>query len=483
MQPVKDRPRELVIRTRQDETDQVLVTVSDCGVGVAAENADRLFDAFFTTKSGGMGMGLSICRSIVNAHGGRLSASGNSRSRRDVSVHLAIASGGQYVTGRPASPHTLAGAEEPVVFVVDDDASMRDALSNLFRSVGLRVEVFGSAHEFLQSTLPNVASCLILDIRLPRLSGLDFQAELAKADIHIPIIFMTGHGDIPMTVRAMKAGAVDFLTKPFRDQDMLDAVTTAIERDRVSRDEARVLSGLHARFATLTPREREVIALVTCRAHEQADRSRNRHCRDHREDTSRAHHEENGREIAGRSGEDGGDARDQARIRIRGRKPKYDFPPDLRTHSPVTRLLRQRTASGRLQEGPLLSNPPVISIIDDDGSVRAATHNLVRSLGYIVHTFASAEEFLRSSHLNDTSCVITDVRMPTMSGLDLQAHLLAKGHSVPFIFITAFPVESDRARALKAGATCFLTKPFDGEPLIECLEAALAQERARPAGK
>jgi FixJ family two-component response regulator len=118
------------------------------------------------------------------------------------------------VSGRPASPHTLTSAEEPVVFVVDDDASMREALSNLFRSVGLRVEVFGSAHEFLQSTLPNVASCLILDIRLPRQSGLDFQAELAKADIRIPIIFMTGHGDIPMTVRAMKAGAVDFLTKP-----------------------------------------------------------------------------------------------------------------------------------------------------------------------------------------------------------------------------------------------------------------------------
>jgi FixJ family two-component response regulator len=129
--------------------------------------------------------------------------------------------------------------------------------------VGLRVEVFGSAPEFLQSELPDVASCLILDIRLPRLSGLDFQVDLAKAAIHIPIIFMTGHGDIPMTVRAMKAGAVDFLTKPFRDQDMLDAVTAAIERDRNSRNEAKILSGLHAHFATLTAREREVMALVT----------------------------------------------------------------------------------------------------------------------------------------------------------------------------------------------------------------------------
>ena len=165
------------------------------------------------------------------------------------------------VTGSLASPP--ANAEEPTVFVVDDDASVREALSNLFRSVGLRVAVFGSAHEFLQSKLPDVPSCLILDIRLPRLSGLDFQAELTKANINIPIIFMTGHGDIPMTVRAMKAGAVDFLTKPFRDQDMLDAVTTAIERDRNSRDETKVLSDLQALFAALTPRERQVMKLVT----------------------------------------------------------------------------------------------------------------------------------------------------------------------------------------------------------------------------
>jgi FixJ family two-component response regulator len=167
------------------------------------------------------------------------------------------------VTGRPTLPRNLAIAEEPIVFVIDDDAPMREALGNLFRSVGLQVEVFGSASEFLQSKLPDVPGCLILDIRLPRLSGLDFQAELVKAGIHIPIIFMTGHGDIPMSVRAMKAGAIDFLTKPFRDQDMLDAVTTAIERDRGNRNEARILSDLRALFATLTPREREVMALVT----------------------------------------------------------------------------------------------------------------------------------------------------------------------------------------------------------------------------
>ena len=165
--------------------------------------------------------------------------------------------------GRSASPRDVASPEDPVVYVVDDDASVREALRNLIRSVGLRVEVFGSGPEFLQSKLPDVPSCLILDIRLPRLSGLDFQVDLAKAGIHIPIIFMTGHGDIPMTVRAMKAGAVDFLTKPFRDQDMLDAVTAAIERDRNSRKEAKIVSELHARFVTLTAREREVMTLVT----------------------------------------------------------------------------------------------------------------------------------------------------------------------------------------------------------------------------
>jgi FixJ family two-component response regulator len=157
---------------------------------------------------------------------------------------------------------TEAVESEAIVFVVDDDPSMRKALSNLFRSVGLRAEVFGSARELLESELPEVASCLVLDIRLPGPSGLDFQAELAKANIQIPIIFMTGHGDIPMTVKAMKAGAVDFLTKPFRDQDMLDAVAIAIERDRTRRKDEKIVAELQAVFETLTARERDVLALV-----------------------------------------------------------------------------------------------------------------------------------------------------------------------------------------------------------------------------
>ena len=156
-----------------------------------------------------------------------------------------------------------ATAEQPVVFVVDDDESVREALRSLFRSVSLRVETFGSAADFLRSELPEVASCLVLDVRLPGVSGLDFQAELAKANIHIPIIFMTGHGDIPMSVQAMKAGAVDFLTKPFRDQNMLDAVAAAVERDRSRRKDEQRLSDVRARFDGLTEREREVMGLVT----------------------------------------------------------------------------------------------------------------------------------------------------------------------------------------------------------------------------
>jgi FixJ family two-component response regulator len=157
----------------------------------------------------------------------------------------------------------LARVKDQIVYVVDDDAVMREALSSLFRSVDLQVKVFGSAPELLQGSLADKPSCLVLDIRLPGVSGLEFQVELANAGIHIPIIFMTGHGDIPMSVRAMKAGAVDFLEKPFRHQEMLDAVARAIESDRKRREDQKTLSELQARFESLTPREREVMGWVT----------------------------------------------------------------------------------------------------------------------------------------------------------------------------------------------------------------------------
>lgn len=152
---------------------------------------------------------------------------------------------------------------EPVVYVIDDDPGIRQALARLFRSVDLRAELYASANELMQRELPAVPSCIILDVRLPGLSGFELHAELTKTDIHIPIIFVTAYGDIPMSVRAMKGGAIDFLTKPYRDQDMLDAVTAAIAFDRARLDAENIRRDVRTRFDFLTPREQQVMALAT----------------------------------------------------------------------------------------------------------------------------------------------------------------------------------------------------------------------------
>lgn len=153
-------------------------------------------------------------------------------------------------------------SQQPVVFVIDDDVSVREGLKNLLRSVGLNVKTFSAAGEFMSSERPDAPGCLVLDVRLPGISGLDLQRQLVEAKIEVPIIFMTGHGDIQMSVRAMKAGAVEFLTKPFRDQDLLEAVQQAIERDRRERQQRAQISELRARYVALTSGEQEVLALV-----------------------------------------------------------------------------------------------------------------------------------------------------------------------------------------------------------------------------
>jgi FixJ family two-component response regulator len=150
----------------------------------------------------------------------------------------------------------------PIVFVIDDDSSVRDAMSSLFRSVGLKVELFASPAEYLRAPPPDGPSCLVLDVRLPGLSGLDFQSELDRTGVHIPIVFMTGHGDVPMAVKAMKAGAIEFLGKPFRDQDMLDAVRAALASDLARREREKTASQLRTSFEKLTAREQEIMALV-----------------------------------------------------------------------------------------------------------------------------------------------------------------------------------------------------------------------------
>jgi FixJ family two-component response regulator len=153
-------------------------------------------------------------------------------------------------------------ADHPKVFVIDDDTGIRAAIQGLLKSVGLRSESFESPHEFLRSARPDGPSCLVLDVRLPGVNGLEFQQQLANAGVLIPIIFITGHGDIPMTVKAMKSGAVEFLTKPFRDQDLLDAINQALDRDRAMRQREGHLAELRTRYAALTTREREVMGLV-----------------------------------------------------------------------------------------------------------------------------------------------------------------------------------------------------------------------------
>jgi FixJ family two-component response regulator len=159
-------------------------------------------------------------------------------------------------------PMNQAASHEPLVYIVDDDRALREALGSLLRSIGLQVELFGSAADFMQYSRPDLPSCLVLDVRLQGTSGLDFQRELLAAHISLPIVFMTGHGDIAMTVRAMKAGAVDFLAKPFREQDLIDAVSAAHVRDKARRESERGLDLLRSRYHTLTPREQTVMALA-----------------------------------------------------------------------------------------------------------------------------------------------------------------------------------------------------------------------------
>src|ERR1700720_128069 len=155
----------------------------------------------------------------------------------------------------------MTAADSPIVFVIDDDAHVRAAIQGLLKSVGLRSESFATAQEFLRSKRPDGPSCLVLDVRLPGINGLEFQRDLADKGIRIPIIFITGHGDIPMSVKAMKSGAVEFLTKPFHDQDLLDAINQALERDRLARQQQSDLAGLRKRYESLTTREREVMGL------------------------------------------------------------------------------------------------------------------------------------------------------------------------------------------------------------------------------
>jgi FixJ family two-component response regulator/signal transduction histidine kinase len=245
MSGVEDRPRHLVVRT-EHEGDRVRLTVQDSGPGFDPQDLDRLFEAFYTTKQNGMGIGLSVSRSIIESHQGRLWAAPNEGPGAGFSFSLP----------RPAERVT------PIVFVVDDDVSVRESLELLIRWAGWTPETFSSAQEFLARPAVDVPSCLVLDVRLPDLNGLDLQQRLAADRRDMSIIFMTGYGDVPMTVQAMKAGAVEFLTKPFANEVLLNAIRQGIERSRAALGEAAEIKALRERYASLTQREREVMAWV-----------------------------------------------------------------------------------------------------------------------------------------------------------------------------------------------------------------------------
>ena len=252
MASVSDRPKTLGISTSQDAEGRVEIAIRDAGTGLPPDRTEKVFDTFFTTKANGLGMGLAICRSIIEQHGGRIWAENNDEPRGDLSI----------CPSREGEQMRGGEAPGPVVFVVDDELSVREALSSLIRSVGLRVETFASAKEFLDQHKIDAPACLVLDVRLPDFTGLALQNALSEAANDIPIIFITGHGDIPTSVRAIKAGATEFLTKPFRDEDLLAAIHQALEKDAVARLERSRIAELRARFETLTAREREVMSLV-----------------------------------------------------------------------------------------------------------------------------------------------------------------------------------------------------------------------------
>ena len=246
--------KDVAIHTDQDEHGAVRLRVVDHGNGIAADSHPRLFDAFFTTKPDGMGMGLTISRTLVQAHHGEIGLPKPARGRRRVfglRYHRPI----RYQTRRSAMADGL-------VNIVDDDAAVRDSIRLLLGSIGLDVRCFSDAQSFLDAFDPNQVACIVLDIRMPGMSGLHLQDALNELGCKQPIIFITGHGDIPMAVQAMRNGAVDFIQKPFRDQDLIDCIHDALNSARAVRAAQDDIEQLRRRFGTLTERERDIFERV-----------------------------------------------------------------------------------------------------------------------------------------------------------------------------------------------------------------------------
>jgi FixJ family two-component response regulator len=358
-----------------------------------------------------------------------------------------------------AQPGVNRPAEVPaVVFIVDDDVSVRESLGSLIRCVGLQAETFESAHAFLAHPHHLAPSCLVLDVHLPDLNGVDLQQRIKDERNCMPIIFITGDRDVPTTVRAMKAGAVEFLTKPLCDEALLEAIRGAVERSRVALSREAEARALRDRYATLSRREREVMSLVVAgllnkQVGDELDIS---------EITVKAHRGSAMRKMNARSLPD--------LVNMAARLDIVLPPRDRFLHRS---LGSQRSEGTRGQD--VARTIPLVSVVDDDRSVRESLPSLLKELGCAARAFASAQEFLGSEALDRTDCLILDVAMPGMSGPELQVQVLRR-RKMPIIFISANADDVVTDRVLRRGAAAFLRKPFTERELLEALRAALGRD-------